>query len=208
LKQFVIDKRASRFTVRAFAGGVGAGLGYGPTLTIGDFCGEAQFDPLTLEEASLWVKIKAASIMVAEEMREDDRHHLEALVNQEILKTSRFPEVSFHSLRISPVEVTKGLYRMDVAGELTLNGVCRPQGFAMQVAPSQHDVRAYGDFSIRQSEYDIPQVVIAGGLLQLQDELKFCFYILARSQSPTPTQDCEEPAAANPEAANPERVLN
>jgi polyisoprenoid-binding protein YceI len=199
-KQLLIDRRASRFTVRAFAGGVGAGLGYGPTLTIGDFWGEAQFDPVTLEDAFLWVKIKAASIMVAEEMREEDRQHLEALVNQEILKTSKFPEVSFSSLRISPVEVTKGLYRMDVAGELTLNGVTRSHCFAMQVSQNHHDVRAYGDFSIRQSEYDIPQVVIAGGMLQLQDELRFCFYIVARPQGSTlAAQDSEGRAATQPE---------
>jgi len=180
LKQFVIDRRVSRFTVRAFAGGIGAGLGYGPTLTIGDFWGDAECNPVTLEEGSLRVTIKAASIMVSEDMREDDRHRLESLLNQQILKTSKFPEVSFTSTKLAPVEVTKGLYRIDVSGDLTLNGVTRSHNFVMQVTLNAHEVRAYGDFSIRQSNYDIPQVVIAGGLLQLQDELKFCFYILAR----------------------------
>ncbi len=180
--RFVIDPRVSRFTVRAFAGGVGAALGYGPTLTIGDFWGEAECDPATLEHASLRVTIKAASMAVAEDMREDDRRNLENLLNQQILRTSKFPEVSFTSEKLSPIEITRGLYRIDVDGELTLNGVIRPHSFVMQVTLNQHEVRAYGDFSLQQSRYGIPQVAIAGGLLQLQDELKFCFYIVARPQ--------------------------
>ena len=179
--------------MRAFAGGIGASLGYGPTLTIGDFWGEAECNPITLDRAALRVTVKAASIVVSEDMREDDRHHLENLLNQQILKTSNFPEVSFVSRKLAPVEIAKGLYRIEVIGDLTLNGLTRPHCFAMQVSLTQHDVRAYGDFSLRQSDYDIPQVVIAQGLLQLQDEVKFCFYILGRPKGITvPGQTSEE----------------
>jgi len=192
LKNCVIDPRASRFIVRAFAGGIGAGLGYGPTLAIRDFEGGTSYHPVTLEDASLWVKVKAASIVVAEEMSEDERRQLEALLNEEVLRTSKFPEVSFKSLKIRPVEVTTGLYRIDVSGNLTLNGITRTHSFVMQVSLNSHDVRAYGDFTIRQSDYEIRRVTIAGGLLELQDELKFSFYILARPRDASLSSETPE----------------
>ena len=43
--RFVIDDRASRFTVRAFATGILSAMGHNPTIGIRDFSGEANFGP-------------------------------------------------------------------------------------------------------------------------------------------------------------------
>jgi hypothetical protein len=43
-------------------------------------------------------------------------------------------------------------------------------------------LRAYGEFSIRQSDYGIAPVSAAGGTLKLKDELKFNFDITARTE--------------------------
>jgi len=52
LERFVIDPKASRFSVKAVASGMTAGLGHSP-ISIRDFDGEAQFVPGTLDAASL-----------------------------------------------------------------------------------------------------------------------------------------------------------
>jgi hypothetical protein len=39
-QRFVIEPKASRFTVQAFAGGLRAGSGHNPTIAIRDFSGE------------------------------------------------------------------------------------------------------------------------------------------------------------------------
>jgi len=52
LERFVIDPKASRFSVKAVASGMTAGLGHSP-ISIREFDGEAQFVPGTLDAASL-----------------------------------------------------------------------------------------------------------------------------------------------------------
>jgi hypothetical protein len=50
------------------------------------------------------------------------------------------------------------------------------------MAINEDMLRAYGEFSILQSNYGIPLVSVAGGTLKLKDELKFTFDIVARKQ--------------------------
>jgi len=44
-------------------------------------------------------------------------------------------------------------------------------------------LRAFGDFTIRQSDYRIKLASVAGGALKLKDELKFTFDIVARRKA-------------------------
>jgi hypothetical protein len=43
-------------------------------------------------------------------------------------------------------------------------------------------LRASGDFTLRQSDFDIRPESVAGGALKLKDELKLSFEMVARSQ--------------------------
>jgi hypothetical protein len=52
-----------------------------------------------------------------------------------------------------------------------------------QVTVTGDMLRAYGEFSILQSDYGIPLVNVAGGALKLKDELKFAFDIVAREMA-------------------------
>jgi polyisoprenoid-binding protein YceI len=65
---------------------------------------------------------------------------------------------------------------------LTLHGVTRPQPLAAKVAVIGDTLRAFGSFTISQTDYDLKLVNIAGGALKVKDELKFSFNILARKK--------------------------
>ena len=43
-------------------------------------------------------------------------------------------------------------------------------------------LRASGEFTVRQTDYGIKPVSVAGGALKVKDELKFSFDIVARKQ--------------------------
>jgi hypothetical protein len=43
-------------------------------------------------------------------------------------------------------------------------------------------LRASGEFALKQTDYGIKLVSVAGGALKLKDELKFSFEIVARRQ--------------------------
>jgi polyisoprenoid-binding protein YceI len=177
---FQIDSKASRFTVKAVASGMSGGMGHNPTIGIHDFAGEVRFVPETLADASLKMKIKAASLAVEDDMSREDRQTLERIMYDQVLSTSRHPQVSYECGDVRAVKLGPGLYKVDLSGRLTLNGVTRVQMVTSQVTISPYSLRATGNFEIHQSDFGIAPVNVAGGLLTLKDELKFAFFIVAR----------------------------
>ena len=61
--------------------------------------------------------------------------------------------------------------------------VSRPQTISANVAPGDDKLRAYGEFSIKQSDFKIRLVSVAGGALKVKDELKLAFDIIAKLDS-------------------------
>lgn len=181
-QKFLIDSGASRFTVKAFAGGMTAGLGHNPTIAIREFSGRAEFQPGSLDAATLSVSVRANSLRVEDEMRDDDRSTLERIMNEEVLATSKHPDVSYQSGDITAMKISEGIYKVEIRGKLTLNGITRRQNVTAQVSVGPYNLRANGNFEIRQSEFDIRRVNVAGGSLTLRDELKCAFFIVAKLQ--------------------------
>jgi polyisoprenoid-binding protein YceI len=180
---YVVDTRASQFTVQAFASGLAAAIAHSPKIAIRDWSGEARFTPDSLGDASIKVRIKAASLEVLDEMRDSDRRELVRVMNGEVLQTSRFPEVIFESSEVRAERQNDDLYRLKVQGRLDLHGVANDHAFVAQVALGADSARAYGEFRLQQTEYGIRIASVAGGTLRLQDELKFSFYVVARKQT-------------------------
>jgi polyisoprenoid-binding protein YceI len=133
-----------------------------------------------LENASLQVRVNAASLEVLDELRDDDRREIHRVMNQEVLETARFPEVAYDSSQIHAEKLREDLYRLNVRGRLHLHGVSNDQDFVAQASLGVDSARAYGTFTLLQSDYNIRIASIAGGTLKLQDELKFSFYVVAR----------------------------
>lgn len=158
-------------------------MGHNPTIAIQDFSGEVSFFPDSLDTAKLTVKIRAASLAVQDEMTKEDRRTLERVMNEQVLSTSRHPEVGYESGASRVLRLGEGSYAVESFGKLTLNGVTRAQNVRSQVTLGAYNLRATGNFEISQSNFEIAPVNVAGGLLTLRDELKFAFFILARQES-------------------------
>jgi len=180
--RYVIDGRSSRFTVRAFATGLLAAMGHNPTIGIRDFSGEMKFDPDKLEAGSLKIVIKSSSLSVQDDISAKDLREMELLMKQEVLETSKFPEIFYESPVITVTKMADSLYSAALKGKLTLHGVSRIQPINVRVALLGNMLRASGDFSVCQTNYDINLVSVAGGALKLKDELKFSFEIVVRRQ--------------------------
>ena len=179
---YVIDGRASRFTVRAFASGMLAAMGHNPTVGIRDFSGEMNFDPERTKAGSFRIGVKAASLNVQDDVSEKDRREMERLMNQEVLETAKFPEIRYEASDITVTRVSEMLYSASLNGELTLHGVTRRQPINARVTLLGSMLRASGDFTLDQTDYNIKLVSVAGGVLKVKDELKFSFEIVARHQ--------------------------
>jgi polyisoprenoid-binding protein YceI len=178
--RYVIDSRASRFTVQAFATGLLSRMGHNPIIGIRDFSGEMQFNPDKLEAGGFSLVIKSASLSVQNDISDKDLREIERLMNQEVLETAKFPEIVYEANSISVTKMTDMLCSATLNGKLTMHGVTRNQTIVVRVALLESMLRASGDFTLDQTDYNIKLVSVAGGALKLKDELKFSFEMVAR----------------------------
>jgi polyisoprenoid-binding protein YceI len=179
---YLIDAGVSRFTVRAFAGGLLSGLGHNPVVAIRGFNGEARWDPAAPIQASLRMVVLAASLAVQNDVSDKDRREMERGMQDEVLEIGRYPEIVFESTGVSAVQ-GDGPVRVKIDGNLTLHGVTRPQSLPAQLAPMGDTLRASGEFALRQTDFRIKLASVAGGTLKIKNELKFTFDIVARRKS-------------------------
>ena len=179
IAEYLLDAGISRFTVHAFAGGLLSGLGHNPVVAIRDFTGEVRWDSDAPQQASLRLRIAAASLAVQNNISDKDRREMERTMHEEVLETAKYPDILFESAGVSGVHGN----RVDLAGNLSLHGVTRPLRMPVQVLVTGDLLRAFGEFSIRQTDYKIKLASVAGGALKLKDELKFTYDIVARRKT-------------------------
>ena len=179
---FIIDGRASRFTVRAFVTGLLSSMGHSPTIGIGAFGGEVKFNPDKPQAGSFRLAIHASSLSLQDDISDKDRREIERLMNQKVLETSKFAEIIYEAPSVSVTTMSDSLYSATLNGKLTLHGVTRSQPIPARVVLLGSMLRASGEFTLSQSAYSIEPVSVAGGALKIKDELKFSFEIVARKQ--------------------------
>jgi polyisoprenoid-binding protein YceI len=177
-----IDPSKSRFTVRAFTGGVFGVFGHDHTIAIRDFTGRASFDSASLQGSSLNLTIKADSLAVTDKVSDKDRREIEDTMRQKVLETAKHPEIVFRSSRIDLTRTGDATYSAKIWGVLSLHGVTREGLINARVNLSGDSIRARGEFPLRQTDYSITPVTIAAGTIKVKDELKLSFDIVAMKE--------------------------
>ena len=99
--RYVIDTRTSQFTVQAFAGGLIAAIAHSPKIAIRDWSSVVDLASGKLESAFLKVRVKAASLEVLDELSGCDRRELHRVMNQKVLETTEFPEITYESTEVA-----------------------------------------------------------------------------------------------------------
>jgi polyisoprenoid-binding protein YceI len=170
----------SNFTVQAFAEGLFSVFGHDPVFAIKEFNGEVQFVLGSFESASLKMTIKADSIVLSSEVKEKDRLEIEQTMREQVLEMAKYPGIVFVSSNISVTGLAEGRYRARIIGDLTFHGVTQKNlWITAQVTMSGENLRAQGDFALKQTDFGIKPFSAAGGTIKLKNELKFCFEMAA-----------------------------
>jgi polyisoprenoid-binding protein YceI len=177
--RYQIDGQGSKFTVRAFATGLLSAFGHNPTIAIPDFEGEALVNPAALEQSSLHLVIHSASLAVTDDMNDKDRGEIDRKMHEEVLESDSYSDIVYDCSKLTASKTGEGQYWVALNGELSLHGVTRSQPVSARVTLEGTTLHAAGDFSVRQSDYEIKPVSAVGGAVKLKDELKFSFDISA-----------------------------
>jgi len=140
------------------------------------------FSPDAIDDSRLVLRIKAGSLSVTDKISDKDRRELESAMNQDVLETSRYPEIVFESSKISASKAADDQFFVNMVGTLTLHGVSNSQPVAAQISLTGDMLRAHGEFTVLQSAYGIKPISVAGGALKVKDELKCSFDVVARKK--------------------------
>jgi polyisoprenoid-binding protein YceI len=181
--RYLIETKVGSFVVRAFATGLLSVFGHNPTIAIPDFEGEILLNPEAVEQSSLRLAIHAASLNDTDDISEKDRNEINRAMHQEVLESDSYPDIVYECSSLTASKTGEGQYWVALNGELTLHGVTRTQPVSARVSLNADKLRAAGDFSVRQSDYEIRPVSAVGGTIKLKDELKLSFDISARKQA-------------------------
>lgn len=176
--QYRLDPNRSRFTVRAFSGGMLSAFAHNPTFAIRGFTGEIGLAPEAIERSSLRLQIKAEALDLMDDVNAKDQREIERMMREDVLEISRYPEITFASASVAGTMTSEGQYRVKITGNLTLHGVTNTATMDAQLWVMPGSLRAQGEFPLRQTDYRIKLVSAAGGTIKVKDELKFSFDIV------------------------------
>jgi polyisoprenoid-binding protein YceI len=183
--QYLVDAKASLFSVHALASGMVAVVAHSPKFAIRSFQGSATFVPDSSDESSLELTLKLNSLDIMDEVSTSERREIEKVMFQEVLESDRYPIAEFKSTLITSTKSAENMYRMIVFGDLTLHGITRGLKFESTVMIGETTLKAQGSFSILQSDFGLKIASVAGGSLKLKDELKCTYFVIAkRPQDP------------------------
>lgn len=184
--RYLIDVRGSSFAIKASSTGLLSAFGHDPKVTIHDFWGDVEFNPAdpSLEKARVLLHIRADSLEVTQDVNEKDRGEIQRRMFDEVLESARYPEIFYECSRVTG-SGNGQRYWLVLNGELNLKGVTRTVPVDVRVLMNDSNLRASGEFSLKQSEFGIAPVTAVGGTIRLKDELKCVFDIVARKQAQT-----------------------
>jgi polyisoprenoid-binding protein YceI len=167
-------------TVYAYAGGILSAVGHDPVIGVRDISGDVSFTPDDPGSAQLHLTIAATSLTVQNDASDKDRREMEKAMHDEVLESARYGQIGYDATQARVQQVSEGRYRIDIEGQLALHGVTRAQPVSAQVFLTGDTLRAQGEVTLRQTDFNIKLVSAAGGTLKVKDALKVTFDLLAR----------------------------
>ena len=161
-----IDTAKSVVTIGVKKAGVLSALGHdheiSAPLTSGTVDTAAHAVELRFRAAALAVRDRGVS--------DKDRSEIQdTMTGPEVLDTQRYPEIVFRSTSVE----AEGTGAWNVQGDLTLHGQTRP----VTAHVREESGRYMGTVRLRQTEFGIKPVKVAGGTVRVKDEIQIDFDI-------------------------------
>jgi polyisoprenoid-binding protein YceI len=144
--------------------------------------GEIDFDPDDPAGSRVRVVVRAAELKVdaAKEPPGDAPKIQETMDGAEVLNVEQYPDVRFESTGVVVRGRNGSAIDLTVAGRLLLHGTERSIVVPVRAEIYRDALTAAGRMSVKQSDYGMTPVTVAGGLVKVRDRLEITFSIVAR----------------------------
>jgi polyisoprenoid-binding protein YceI len=163
-----IDLNKSSMKVRVFKSGAFSAFAHNHEIEAP--VAEGEID--SSAQASVHLRVDARKMRVLDpEIDEGKRAQIQqTMQSATVLDVENFPEISYQSTSV----IGRGEGHWEVRGDLTLHG--KKQPVAVEVSLQEGHYR--GSASIRQSDFGIEPIRVAGGTVKVKDEVKIEFDIV------------------------------
>jgi len=164
-QQHAIDVQKSKLTVRVFKSGLFSAFAHDHEIAAPILRGTAE----TSDHASVGLEVDARALQVMDpDTSEKDRSEIQkTMLGPEVLDSERFHEIAFQSTVVEE----NGTGRWVVHGNLTLHGQSQP----VTVDVLNEAGHYTGHATIKQTNFGIKPVRIAGGTVKVKDEVRIEF---------------------------------
>ena len=167
--QKAIDTERSVLTVRVYKAGAFSAFGHEHAIRAPIQNGSFDEDKRSVEFVVDARALRVVDSGVSDKDRADIQN---TMLGPKVLDSSQFREIRFHSTEVSG----SGENRWTVHGDLTLHGQTHP----VTVDVSRQEGRYRGSVRLRQSEFGITPVTVAGGTIKVKDEIRVEFEIVGK----------------------------
>jgi polyisoprenoid-binding protein YceI len=174
-----IDSKQSKLTVEVGTGGLLGFAGHSHHIAVRQLAGEIQASPKSPESASVNIRIVSDSLEETGEFKEKDLNTINTDMKQNVLETSKYPEIAFKSNKVSAKPGAEGQYEVQIEGDLVLHGVTQKVVIPASVTLNEKSLHAIGHLELNRDDYKIETKSAGGGTVKVAKELKISFDIVA-----------------------------
>jgi polyisoprenoid-binding protein YceI len=180
---YAVDGAKSSVVVHVGKAGLFSFAGHEHVVTAPRLQGEVLAAPDDLSGSLVTLTFETAALRVEEkgEPAGDAAKVQEAMVGPQVLDATRFPTVIFKSKTVTGKATAPGAYDLNIVGDLSLHGVTRSVVLPLRVEVSGGTLKATGHLVLRQKEYGISPVTVAG-VVKVKDEVTIDYAFVATKQ--------------------------
>ena len=164
-----IDTDRSVLTIHVYKTGLFSAFGHNHEISAPIQSGAFSETPPEVE-----LSVDARKLRVLDtDVSDKDRGQIQAtMLGPQVLDSEKFPEIHFQSKQVERVGEDKWVLR----GDLALHGQTRP----VEVKVERQSGRYFGNVELKQRDFGIAPVSVAGGSVKVKNEVRIEFQIVGR----------------------------
>jgi len=192
--EYRVDGAASHVTFHVGKTGMMSAAGHEHDVEATGFNGTVVMDQKSAEGSrlSLWFPSSGLKVIPDKEPSGDAPKVQAAMEGPECLDVKKFASIEFRSTKVAAKPSGNDVWNVTISGELELHGQRKPMTIPATVSVRGDRLAAKGKATIKQSDFGITPISVAGGTVKVKDELAMTFTIVAKGQAPA-----EKPAPQN-----------
>jgi polyisoprenoid-binding protein YceI len=152
------------------------------TIAVQSFSGRVLLPSTQESQVSLEIEAEAKSLAVTDkDMSELERAEFQKKMHEAVLEVARFPKIKFQSVSVTDIKPSDEGHSFTLNGDLTLHGVTKRLAVPVTVVILPDQLRATGEATLKQSDFDIEPYSAGLGLIKIRDAVKVSFTIVAKA---------------------------